>query len=155
MPPRGRKPKPNAVKKAEGNPGKRPLNDDAPPPDLKKPACPKQLNKEARKEWRRITKLLAEKGLIDQVQRSAISRYCQLWAEWLHAVTKVEEEGAVIFTDKGNAVQSPYISIAHTAAKLLAALEAEFGLTPSSSTRVKGVTQKPGDKLKLFTGKRA
>jgi hypothetical protein len=37
---RGPAPKPNAIKRAEGNPGKRPLNRYEPQPRLTTPKCP-------------------------------------------------------------------------------------------------------------------
>ena len=53
---RGRKPTPTAIKELEGNPGKRALNDREPKPQKKAPACPKWLEDEAKKEWRRLAK---------------------------------------------------------------------------------------------------
>ena len=50
---RGRKPKPTAMKELEGNPGKHPLNTSEPKPNKKAPACPKWLEPEAKKEWRK------------------------------------------------------------------------------------------------------
>ena len=60
---RGRKPKPTAMKELEGNPGKHPLNTSEPKPNKKAPACPKWLEPEAKKEWRRLAKqiLMIEK----------------------------------------------------------------------------------------------
>ena len=53
---RGRKPTPTAIRELEGNPGKRPLNTREPHPERKAPACPKWLEPEAKKEWRRLAK---------------------------------------------------------------------------------------------------
>ena len=44
---RGRKPKPTALKVLEGNPGKRPLNENEPKPERKAPECPSWLEPEA------------------------------------------------------------------------------------------------------------
>ena len=44
----GRKPKPTALKKLEGNPGKRKLNTKEPVPDKGMPDCPKWLLPEAK-----------------------------------------------------------------------------------------------------------
>ena len=51
---RGRKPTPSAIKALEGNPGKRALNEREPRPEKKAPSCPKWLEPEAKKEWRRL-----------------------------------------------------------------------------------------------------
>ena len=62
---RGRKPTPTAIKELEGNPGKRPLNEAEPKPAKKAPLCPKWLEPEAKKEWRRLSKQLEQIGVHD------------------------------------------------------------------------------------------
>ena len=54
----GRKPKPTALKKLEGNPGKRELNTKEPVPEKGMPDCPKWLLSEAKVEWNRLCKKL-------------------------------------------------------------------------------------------------
>ena len=61
---RGRKPKPTALKLLEGNPGKRPLNDKEPKPQKKAPSCPKWLDPEAKKEWRRLASKMEMMGIL-------------------------------------------------------------------------------------------
>ena len=74
---RGRKPKPTAIKELEGNPGKRPLNDAEPKPAKKAPPCPKWLEPEAKKEWRRLSKQLEQIGVLTEVDQAAFASYCQ------------------------------------------------------------------------------
>lgn len=54
----GRKPKPTAMKKLEGNPGKRKLNTKEPVPAKGMFVCPDWLMSEAKKEWERLAKLM-------------------------------------------------------------------------------------------------
>ena len=62
---RGPMPKPTALKLIAGNPGKRALNlSDGVNPRIEIPAPPKHLGKSAVKEWRRITPILEELGLV-------------------------------------------------------------------------------------------
>ena len=61
---RGRKPKPTALKVLEGNPGGRPLNLNEPKPVKKAPRCPSWLEDEAKKEWKRMGKVLEQLGLL-------------------------------------------------------------------------------------------
>ena len=63
---RGRKPTPTAIKMLEGNPGKRPLNTKEPKPAKKAPSCPKWLEPEAKKEWRRLAKLMEQIGILTE-----------------------------------------------------------------------------------------
>ena len=61
---RGRKPKPTALKKLEGNPGKRPLNELEPLPQVTMLRCPNWLEPEAKKEWRRLAPVLIGAGIL-------------------------------------------------------------------------------------------
>ena len=75
---RGPLPKPAALKALEGNPGKRALNlSEGVNPLVTVPSAPKHLGPEARKEWKRITPLLEELGLISGLDRAALALYCQ------------------------------------------------------------------------------
>ena len=75
---RGPMPKPAALRLLEGNAGKRPLNlTDGINPKIEIPAPPKHLGREARKEWKRITPLLEDLGLISGLDRTALALYCQ------------------------------------------------------------------------------
>ena len=62
----GRKPKPTALKKLEGNPGKRKLNTKEPAPAKGMPDCPKWLLPEAKEEWKRLCQKLSDKDVVYQ-----------------------------------------------------------------------------------------
>lgn len=75
---RGPLPKPTALRLLEGNAGKRALDLSAGVnPEIVVPSAPKHLGPEARKEWKRITPLLFELGLISGLDRAALALYCQ------------------------------------------------------------------------------
>jgi len=133
---RGRLPKPTAIKIAEGNPGKRRLNEREPQPDAGLPECPDHLDAEARNEWGRIGRALSELGLLTKVDRAALAAYCQLWSRWVDAEIKVRENGMVVTTAQGNLIQNPYLGVCNTCLKLLRQYLVEFGLTPSSRCRL-------------------
>ena len=79
---RGRKPTPTAIKELEGNPGKRPLNQNEPKPKKTVPSCPKWLDKEAKKEWRRLAAKMEQMGVLSEVDMAAFAGYCQCYARW-------------------------------------------------------------------------
>jgi hypothetical protein len=62
MVPRGRKPKPTAVKELAGNPGKRALNKHEPEPTAGDLLCPEGVEGEARREWYRVVDELIKMG---------------------------------------------------------------------------------------------
>ena len=72
---RGRKPTPTAIKELEGNPGKRPLNQNEPKPKKTAPSCPKWLDKEAKKEWRRLAAKMEQMGVLSEVDMAAFAGY--------------------------------------------------------------------------------
>ena len=77
---RGRKPTPTAIKVLEGNPGKRPLNDREPKPAKKAPSCPKWLETDAKREWRRLSHKLEQLGILTEADMSVFASYCQAYA---------------------------------------------------------------------------
>lgn len=95
---RGRKPKPTAMKELEGNPGKHPLNTSEPKPNKKAPACPKWLEPEAKKEWRRLAKQMEAIGILTEVDMAAFAGYCQAYARWKEAEEFITQHGTIVKT---------------------------------------------------------
>ena len=133
---RGRKPTPTAIKELEGNPVKRPLNGQEPKPMKKAPACPKWLEPEAKKEWRRLAKQMEAIGILTDVDMAAYASYCQAYARWKEAEEFITQHGSIVKTPSGYWQQVPQVSIAQTYNKIMTKLAAEFGLTPSSRSRI-------------------
>ena len=135
---KGRKPKPTALKVLAGNPGKRPLNDAEPNFMGERIGnAPKHLSAEAKAEWKRVAPVLKAAGVLTPADRGALAAYCQAWARWVEAERKIETEGMVTTTPSGYEMQSPWVGIANKALELMRAFAAEFGMTPSSRTRVR------------------
>lgn len=142
---RGRRPKPTALKILDGNPGKRAIDDEheAKPRPVRFESPPKHLDDEAKREWRRMIRKLAPLGLYTEIDRPALVAYVVAWSRHVDAETKIREKGLVIDSPNGFPMISPWASIANKAwAQMVRAL-AEFGMSPSSRTRVKA--EKPDD----------
>jgi P27 family predicted phage terminase small subunit len=133
---RGRKPKPTAVKELEGNPGKRPLNIFEPHPEKKAPKCPAWLDAEAKKEWKRVAKQLEELGTLTEVDMAAFAGYCEAYARWKEAEEFITKHGTIVKTPSGYWQQVPQVSIAQTYLKIMVKFCEQFGLTPSSRSRI-------------------
>ena len=132
----GRKPKPTNIKILEGNPGKRKLNEHEPQPQRKAPPCPKWLEPEAKKEWRRLAKTLEAMGVLTDADMAAFAGYCQAYARWKEAEERITDRGLVIRTPSGYPQQVPYISIAQQYLKLMQQFAEQFGLTPAARSRI-------------------
>lgn len=134
---RGPVPKPTRLRIIEGNPSKRPINDREPRPTLKAPACPRWLMPEAKAEWRRVMPELERLGLLTQLDRAAFAGYCQSWARYVEAEAKVEQYGEILKAAGSDYIQqSPYVIIANKHLQMARAFCQEFGLTPSSRSRM-------------------
>ena len=132
----GRKCKPTAIKILEGNPGKRKLNAYEPRPTKKAPPCPTWLDKEARREWRRLAKSLEAMGVLTEADAAVFAAYCQAYGRWKQAESKITDGNLVFLTPSGYPQQNPYLSIAQQNMKLMHSFASEFGLTPASRSRI-------------------
>ena len=132
----GAKKKPLADKLMEGNPGKRKLNDKEPRPDKHAPSCPKWLEPEAKKEWRRLAKKMELMGVLTEVDMAAFAGYCQAYARWKEAEEFITQHGTIVKTPSGYWQQVPQVSIAQTYNKIMTKLAEQFGLTPSARSRI-------------------
>ncbi len=130
-------PKPTYLRILEGNPSRRPLNENEPKPSLDMPRCPKHLNKEARKAWKRLSQQLYDMGALTEIDGEALAMYCDAWATWVHAKEQLEKIGEVVKSPKsGFPVLNPFFSIASTSWEQMRRILCEFGMTPSSRSRV-------------------
>ena len=152
---RGRKPKPTHVKLLAGNPGHRPLNDREPTAIEGVPDCPSHLDEEARAEWFRTSKVLLDMGLLSTADRAALAAYCVTYGRWVEAELMVKKFGMIVKSPKANfPMKSPYLCIAEGAMEQMRKLLVEFGLTPSSRSRIRVSEHVSGSGLEAFPEQR-
>ncbi len=146
---KGQKPKPTNLKVIHGTAQPCRMNPREPKPEkLASPKPPRTLSTEARKHWRRITRDLESCGVLTNMDQDALSVYCELYAQWVEAGDMVRKKGMVIAdpryadrkTEKGKAmvvpVLSPYFRASLKLSDQMKQMLVEFGMTPSSRTRV-------------------
>ena len=145
---RGPKPKPTALKRLAGNPGKRKLNDD----DLKVPPgcpdCPAHITGVAREEWIRITGELNALGMLTKCDRAALAAYCAAYGRWVKLENLIAKHG-LVFKD-GSHKPHPAVHVAHKTLLLMKQYLVEFGLTPSSRARMKVPGEEKKDPMDDF-----
>lgn len=135
---RGRRPKPTALKLAQGNPGKRRLNKLEPRPSLpdRLPEPPVFLGFEARQEWERVGGILLQVRILTGADLSALAQYCKIFGRWVEAERMVEKRGAVVRAKNGTPILNPHLVVANQTIKQMGKYLSEFGLTPSSRSRI-------------------
>ena len=144
---RGPKPLPANVHKLHGNASKKPLSAllDGVHPEVEIPKCPLHLQAEAKKEWKRISVELEKLGLVTQIDRAALAAYCAAWAEAVFCEKKIATlneanpeaaAGLATITPSGYQQMSVWVQIRNAAYKRMMSFAAEFGMSPSSRSRV-------------------
>ena len=133
---KGRKPIPTTLKILRGNPGKRKLNTNEAAPLTKRPRRPDFLTGTAADAWDKLVAHLFGLGLLTAGDEIGLSAVCQCYSRWREAESQVATLGAVVKGPGGSAVLNPWLSAANTSLKQLQALLVEFGLTPSSRSRI-------------------
>jgi P27 family predicted phage terminase small subunit len=118
-------------------------------PDMpeRAPSPPKHLTKSAKSKWRSISKKLHRLGILTEVDVPALALCCQAYGRWVDAEKQLGKTGMVIKTTNGNLVNSPYLNIANTAMRDCYNYLREFGMTPSSRTKVTAVDRQPKSKF--------
>lgn len=149
---KGRKAEPSALKLLRGLPGKRALPADEPKPSpLSDAQPPDWLDDEAKIEWRRLAPILERLGVLTETDTGALTTYCEAWATWKGATQKIRQFGMVIKGKDGDLpIVSPYVKIAEKAFAQVKGMLIEFGMTPSSRTKVHAV--KPEQKVSKWAG---
>ena len=150
--PRGVKPQPTHLKIVKGNPGRRPLNTQEPKPqnqlDLANP--PAFLAPDAVAEWNARGKELTACGILTSIDHAVFAIYCQTYARWLEAERALQASGTLtVKLRRGGAhgeTINPLLKIAEKAAIDLIRAAGEFGMTPSTRSRIKAeqILRDPG-----------
>jgi len=156
---RGPKPQPTAIRLLRGNPGNRPFNAHEPTPEPCLPDVPPSLvadqtaecdakcgscarcragwgAREAIAEWNRRAPVLFRMRVLTEWDTSAFELYCRAWARYQNAETQIASQGDVILTAGGYPMQNPFRSVANKALLQCQQFWAEFGMMPSSRTRI-------------------
>ncbi|WP_236872546.1 phage terminase small subunit P27 family [Burkholderia pseudomallei] len=143
------------MKLVRGNPGKRAINDAEPTPASAPPnAPPGWLSANAEKYWPMIAEQLHAAGLLTVLDVTALGLYCEAFARWHDANEKVVKLGAVVKSAHGYPIPSPYLQVANQAYAQMTRMLAEFGMTPSSRSRVTVKKPDPTAQYAKFVGKR-
>jgi P27 family predicted phage terminase small subunit len=151
----GPAPKPTTIKRLEGNPGKRALNENEPEPTR---GCtpPAWLPTGALAEWDRVYPELDALGLATVVDQAALACWCvavdMLERATLRLIpTKKNPTPEVQVTDKGYECVSGVELMRRQAMKDIRAFCQEFGFSPASRSRI-SVPMREGDELEELMG---
>ena len=157
--PRGRKPKPSHLKVVTGTLHPSRENRQEPKPKVSMPSPPSHLSEEAKEEWERLCKDLYNLGILTELDRAALAAYCQAYGRWVQAERAFAEMaegspsgGMVVMTKNDNAIHNPLVGAANKAMADMMRYASEFGMTPSSRSRIKSDGQAEEDPAESYFG---
>jgi P27 family predicted phage terminase small subunit len=147
---KGRRPLPSTVKNLRGNPGKRKVNEGEPELQPGDPVMPPRLSEAAQAEWRAIVPILRAMGLLTPADGAALAAYCYARDLWMLANDEVREYGILIKVPvmgrKGTPEEfeavgfitkkNPAVAIGNEQLKTMKSFLVEYGLTPSSRSKL-------------------
>ena len=133
----GRKPLPDGMKLIKGTLQNCRVNKKAPKPEKGATAAPDYLSPVAAAEFERKAKGLARLNVYTEWDDTALAAYAEAYARWRKAVAELRDSDLLITTQQGNIIQNPLVGVVNKSAELMHRYLTEFGLTPSSRTRIK------------------
>lgn len=102
--------------------------------------CPAHLSEDAKKEWKRITKLYKEfdNPILSDLDKNALEVYCEAVVTYRKALAKVRETSEVFVskTDPNNPRKNPWLTVANEAAAQMKKYGEVLLLDPVSRARV-------------------
>ena len=140
---RGRKPTPTHVKLVTGNPGKRKLNEKEPKSKRRIPSPPDHLSRGALVAWGMYSEQLDRMGVLTEADTGKLMLLCETHAEVVTLLKDMEKRGKWqrVKTKSGGYMerQRPMVAQFNEARRQLRALQADFGLDPTTRPRLKRV----------------
>lgn len=133
----GRKPLPTQLKLVKGTARPHRMNPAEPQPVVAVPDPPEHLDAEDRAVFATMAQMLARHGVMTELDAAALGRYVVIRRRWLEAEAEVKRRGPVVKTAGGNIIQNPFLAVANKCLAQMGQIESEFGLTPSSRSRIR------------------
>lgn len=144
---------PTAVKKLRGNPGKRALNEAEPKfgatgggGDVG-PYAPRRMPDDGKRFWRKYARALELAGVLKEPDLPAFEMMAWHFHFAVAAGAEIERDGLTQIDKNGDERKHPLLQVFKDNSGAFRIYASEFGMTPSSRTRVKA--DQEGDQLSL------
>lgn len=138
---KGRKPKPTALKRLAGNPGKRPLNDNEPEftliTDIEPPTW---LSDKAIIMWETVMPELLRNKVLTVADIHNVEVFCMAYNRWRQAEDDIKVNGVTI-TNENTTIKNPAVTVVNEATTQMMKFGALLGLDPSSRQRLSGAAK--------------
>ena len=146
----GRRPKPTALKILQGtNRGPARREPSAP---VGVPPMPERLkiDQVAVDKWAELADILSKMGVLTTGDGEALATLCEVHSAEQSCLLQLRAGGAVMHTDLGGVKPNPAGPMYRSLVAMKASLLSEFGLTPSSRTKLATKAEVQKDELEAF-----
>ena len=133
---RGPKPTPRNLRIVKGTDRPDRTNDKEPVVEVAIPDPPDYLIDDEIDVFTLTAAKLARMRVMTEADVDALAIYAVNFTRWREAIQRVREMGMIVKSPKNYPIQNPFLAIANKAQKTCLDILTEFGLTPSSRTRV-------------------
>lgn len=133
---RGPKPKSAELKRAQGNPGRRPIQQSAVKVAAERPKKPAGLHATAGRFFNEVADKLAAVNAITSLDGPGLTLAVEHYAIALEAAKAIKKEGLTVEGYRGSEVKNPKLAILNQNSEAFRKWAAEYGLTPSSRARM-------------------
>lgn len=125
-----------------------------PEPDRGIPKCPAHFNGRAKEAWKRIGPMLDRMGVLTQADGAALELLCDAYADYRDASEVIRVSGSTYTTttQQGDTMYRPRPEVAmrNDAWRRVASMASEFGLNPSSRSKVSASPEGDDDEARFF-----
>ena len=134
---KGRKPSPSHLKVVRGTKRSDRGAKNEPVLDRARPSAPLSMSDRGREAWGYVVGILDSMGVLTEADSMAVELMCEARSDWLSAREAINSAGGETYkTDAGLIKAHPAVAMRNDAARRLQSLLAEFGMTPSSRSKV-------------------
>jgi P27 family predicted phage terminase small subunit len=146
----GRRPKPSGLRILEGTAKKRAGREPSMPPGV--PPMPERLavDEVAVAKWNELAGILTRMGVLTTGDGEALATLCEVHSAEQSCLLQFRAGGAVMHTDLGGVKPNPAGPMYRSLVAMKASLLSEFGLTPSSRTKLATQGEVKKDELEEF-----
>jgi P27 family predicted phage terminase small subunit len=146
----GRRPKPTAIRILEGTqkgPGKR---EPSLPTGIPPMPARLKVDQVAVEKWEELSSILTRMGVLTLGDGEALATLCEVHSAEQSCLLQLRAGGAVMHTDLGGVKPNPAGPMYRSLVSQKASLLSEFGLTPSSRTKLATKAEVQKDELEAF-----
>lgn len=153
---RGRRPKPTAVKKLQGNPGKRALSTREPKPEVGAPTRPSNLDDIAGAEWDRLSALTSSMKVLTKADGPILEATVIAYRDMRAALGEIAADGGrrtyQTTNENGDLMirKHPACEVAADGWRRYVTGLSHFGLSPATRAKVQAAPEDAKDPLELW-----